>query len=184
MKGDVCPENDSYDNVSDNEKDSQLKEAVEKVNETGDMIHIIKQELKCQILYKRFQEGKNAVDTEVKPPIQYELRPEEETRILRRREQNRKAAQRCRLRKKNKMEELEDTDTDLHNCFTDNPTLISSSSSSSPPPPPPPPPHYHNQHKLSLSSPLAQSRLARFFWIQIILTYSNNWGLFLIRDNY
>ncbi|XP_029643111.1 cyclic AMP-dependent transcription factor ATF-3-like [Octopus sinensis] len=108
MKGDVCPENDSYDNVSDNEKDSQLKEAVEKVNETGDMIHIIKQELKCQILYKRFQEGKNAVDTEVKPPIQYELRPEEETRILRRREQNRKAAQRCRLRKKNKMEELED----------------------------------------------------------------------------
>ncbi|XP_014781449.1 uncharacterized protein LOC106877153 [Octopus bimaculoides] len=73
MKGDVCPENDSYDNDCDSERDSQLKQAVEKVNETGDMIHIIKQELKCQILYKRFQEGKNAVDTEVKPPVQYEV---------------------------------------------------------------------------------------------------------------
>ncbi|GAB1601431.1 cyclic AMP-dependent transcription factor ATF-3-like [Argonauta hians] len=108
MKSEDCPETDSYDGFSDSDKDSQLNQAVEKVKKTGDMIHIIKEELKCQILYKRFQQGKNEVDTEVKPPIQYELRPEEQNRILRRREQNRKAAQRCRLRKKNKMEKLED----------------------------------------------------------------------------
>lgn len=93
-------------NVDDNEP---LQNAVDKFKETGDMIHIVKQELRWHLLYKRSKEGKEDINTEENTPKHYKLREEEITKIKRRREQNRMAAQRCRQRKKNKMIDLEES---------------------------------------------------------------------------
>ena len=57
-------------NVDNNEP---LQNAVDKFKETGDMIHIVKQELRWHLLYKRSKEGKEEIDTEENSPKDYKV---------------------------------------------------------------------------------------------------------------
>ncbi|XP_067680763.1 cyclic AMP-dependent transcription factor ATF-3-like [Haliotis asinina] len=88
--------------------------------ETGSITPLVKEELKCAILTRRFVEGKEDIKVEFTVPEKKVLTEEEQERASVRREQNRMAAQRFRKKQKDtaefllkKTQKLESTNTKL-----------------------------------------------------------------------
>ncbi|KAK3729140.1 hypothetical protein QZH41_017392 [Actinostola sp. cb2023] len=69
----------------------------------------VKEELKLAIQTRRVNQGLNALPLpiETETHLQYQLTPEEQLKIRRRRERNKVAAWRCREKKKHRMDDLE-----------------------------------------------------------------------------
>ncbi|XP_052106783.1 basic leucine zipper transcriptional factor ATF-like 3 isoform X1 [Mytilus californianus] len=89
---------------------------------TGNMAPLIKEELKCTIQSRRLAKGQHEMKVEFPDETKHELTEEERDKIVKRREQNRLAAQRFRDRKKNnstslckKIQELEADNTQKSN---------------------------------------------------------------------
>ncbi|XP_071079301.1 cyclic AMP-dependent transcription factor ATF-3-like [Haliotis cracherodii] len=74
--------------------------------ETGSITPLVKEELKCAILTRRFVEGKEDIQIEFTVPEKKVLTEEEEERATVRREQNRMAARRFRKKQKDTAEVL------------------------------------------------------------------------------
>ncbi|KAK6181035.1 hypothetical protein SNE40_008979 [Patella caerulea] len=85
-----------------NMEEKDMLNAAKKCMETGDMIPILKQEIKYSIKFRRFTEGKE--ELQIEPPVEkkMELTEHEIEKKKRRREQNRLAALRFRQKNKNK----------------------------------------------------------------------------------
>lgn len=81
---------------------------------------LIKEELKNTIQLRRLIQGKNELQVNFEPPEKYELSEEEKIKVVKRREQNRLAAQRFRDKQKElgsklkmKIQKLESKNTEL-----------------------------------------------------------------------
>ncbi|XP_046561988.1 cyclic AMP-dependent transcription factor ATF-3-like [Haliotis rubra] len=74
--------------------------------ETGSITPLVKEELKCSILTRRFVEGKEDIKVEFTVPEKKVLTEEEQERAVVRREQNRMAARRFRRKQKDTSEFL------------------------------------------------------------------------------
>lgn len=74
--------------------------------ETGNLSQLAKEELKYTIQTRRLATGKEELKVDFPEPMKYKLTKEEELRIIKRREQNKLAAQRFRQRKKQSKQTL------------------------------------------------------------------------------
>lgn len=94
-------------NLGSADLDPSLKQAYETAKDTKTILPILKEELKLTILSRRFNSGKGDINlNEKKPVIKRELSEEEIMKKLRRKEQNRRAAERCRIKKKKLNDQL------------------------------------------------------------------------------
>ncbi|XP_076442229.1 cyclic AMP-dependent transcription factor ATF-3-like [Babylonia areolata] len=82
-----------------------LKATVESLH-TGRLTPLIKEELRCRIQSRRLSEGKDELRVQFESPTRSEPRPEEIEKLNRRREQNRRAAQKFRRKKKERGKHL------------------------------------------------------------------------------
>lgn len=81
--------------------DERLQKALIEAEKTKKLTPIIKEELRCTILARRCKENKGEIELEEKKTIiKMELTPDEVRKKLRRRQQNKDAARRCRAKKK------------------------------------------------------------------------------------
>ncbi|XP_063409400.1 uncharacterized protein LOC134692791 [Mytilus trossulus] len=98
-----------------NEEDSMLALATEECMKTGTFLPLLKEELKCKILAKCHEEGKQLnikAEQRVAAPKK-KLQPDEEKKLEKRREQNRRAAKKFRERKRSDTDRLEQATTEL-----------------------------------------------------------------------
>lgn len=87
--------------------DESLRQAIEQAEDSKTITPLLKEELKLTILNRRYQSGKgDIVLDEKKPLVKRELTADEIGKKLRRKEQNRRAAERCRVKKKKAQEQL------------------------------------------------------------------------------
>ncbi|XP_076463734.1 cyclic AMP-dependent transcription factor ATF-3-like [Babylonia areolata] len=80
--------------------DAVLFKATVQSLHTGRLTPLIKEELRCRIQSRRLSEGKDELRVQFESPSRLEPRPEEIEKLNRRREQNRRAAQKFRRKKK------------------------------------------------------------------------------------
>ncbi|KAL5008845.1 hypothetical protein ScPMuIL_014426 [Solemya velum] len=82
-------------------EEQKLFSASHRAMETGDILPLLKEELKYLIQSRRLSEGKDEMSVSFSvPPTVDELTPRDEERRNRRKEQNREAAKRFRAKKK------------------------------------------------------------------------------------
>ncbi|KAK3093254.1 hypothetical protein FSP39_013285 [Pinctada imbricata] len=93
--------------VSTLKQNEKILEATKMALETGELTPLVKEELKYTIQTRRLAEGKEELQVQFENPINSELRPDEVEKVVRRREQNRQAAQRFRQRQKSRGDELQ-----------------------------------------------------------------------------
>ncbi|XP_060571058.1 cyclic AMP-dependent transcription factor ATF-3-like isoform X2 [Ruditapes philippinarum] len=94
-------------NLGSYDLDPSVKLAYEASKNSQSIMPILKEELKLTILNRRCKEGKGEINfDEKKPVIKRELTEDEVKKKLRRKEQNRRAAERCRVKKKYLNEQL------------------------------------------------------------------------------
>ncbi|XP_061173875.1 uncharacterized protein LOC133182985 [Saccostrea echinata] len=89
------------DAVFDDVSDPRLRKAVDQAGREKNIMPLIKEELRLSILSRRNKEGKgDVIFEEKKPQVKRPLTEPEKERKLRRQEQNRRAARKCRKKKK------------------------------------------------------------------------------------
>ncbi|XP_076463788.1 uncharacterized protein LOC143295964 isoform X2 [Babylonia areolata] len=86
--------------VSGYGEDQRLQAAAQAALQGGTSAPLVKEELRQCILLKRLQAGQPELKTDFPQPPKYELTPAEKAKRERRKDQNRRAAQRCREKKK------------------------------------------------------------------------------------
>ncbi|XP_063418700.1 cyclic AMP-dependent transcription factor ATF-3-like [Mytilus trossulus] len=115
QNSDLCNlEEELYDIFSKSNCKNVLDESLAAF-ETGDLSHLVKEELKCTIQTRRLAKGQDELKVDFSEEIKYQLTEDEQNKIVRRREQNRMAARRFRKRRKqNKktLSEIQDIERD------------------------------------------------------------------------
>ncbi|XP_061194551.1 basic leucine zipper transcriptional factor ATF-like 3 [Saccostrea echinata] len=90
-----------------NSSQDSLMDAALVALDTGEMTPLVKEELKLTIQSRRLAAGMGELTVNFEPPTQSELTEEEKEKVDRRREQNRLAAQRFRLKQKTTGERIQ-----------------------------------------------------------------------------
>ncbi|VDI67171.1 Hypothetical predicted protein [Mytilus galloprovincialis] len=115
QNGELCNlEEALYDIFSKSKCNNVLDESLAAF-ETGDLTHLVKEELKCTIQTRRLAKGQDELKVDFSAEVKYQLTEDEQNKIVRRREQNRMAARRFRKRRKqNKktLSEIQDLERD------------------------------------------------------------------------
>ncbi|XP_045187009.1 uncharacterized protein LOC123544919 [Mercenaria mercenaria] len=95
--------------TNDNTEETKLHLAALESYSTGKITPLLKEELKYYIQTRRLSEGKNelVVDFDTVPKKSQKLRPDEVARLERRREQNRRASEKFRSKKKTEVQNLQ-----------------------------------------------------------------------------
>ncbi|XP_062616683.1 uncharacterized protein LOC134278377 isoform X2 [Saccostrea cucullata] len=92
---------DGMDDAFEEVSDPRLRKAASQAGRERNIMPLIKEELRLSILSRRNKEGKgDVIIEEKKPQIKRPLTEPEKERKLRRQEQNRRAARKCRKKKK------------------------------------------------------------------------------------
>ncbi|XP_067680975.1 uncharacterized protein [Haliotis asinina] len=86
------------------EIEERLARAAETSLKTKSISPVLREELRLSILNRRHANGQEELAVEFKEPVKHELTPAEIEKKVRRREQNRRAARRCREKKKRNQE--------------------------------------------------------------------------------
>ncbi|XP_070179341.1 mediator of RNA polymerase II transcription subunit 15-like isoform X2 [Littorina saxatilis] len=81
-------------------EDQRLQAAAVAANLSGSTTPLLKEELRMRIMQRRIQDGKPEIKPEFNPPKDYKLTPAEKEKKERRKEQNRRAAKKCREKRK------------------------------------------------------------------------------------
>ncbi|XP_060062851.1 cyclic AMP-dependent transcription factor ATF-3-like [Ylistrum balloti] len=87
--------------------DVELAKATQACLDTGSVLPIIKEELKCAIQNRRLAEGKTELAVQFTPPTKQKLRPEEMVKKENRRDQNRRAARKFRQKQAASLKEFQ-----------------------------------------------------------------------------
>ncbi|XP_061194527.1 transcription factor JunB-like [Saccostrea echinata] len=107
-KGLLYPiENMAKTDYYSNSSQDSLMDAALVALDTGEMTPLVKEELKLTIQSRRLAAGMGELTVNFEPPTQSELTEEEKEKVDRRREQNRLAAQRFRLKQKTTGERIQ-----------------------------------------------------------------------------
>ncbi|XP_045188024.1 uncharacterized protein LOC123545780 isoform X2 [Mercenaria mercenaria] len=94
--------------TNDNTEETKLHLAALESYSTGKITPLLKEELKYYIQSRRLSEGKNELVVDFNTvPKKSQLRPEEVARLERRREQNRRASEKFRGKKKTELQNLQ-----------------------------------------------------------------------------
>ncbi|CAH1792391.1 unnamed protein product [Owenia fusiformis] len=93
--------------------DASIAEAALEAVTTGSIMPLVKEELKCTIQRKRLASGQNELETETKLPRCEKLSEEDELKRKNRRERNKVAAAKCRMKKKNEACDLKKESMEL-----------------------------------------------------------------------
>ncbi|XP_050405629.1 uncharacterized protein LOC126821270 [Patella vulgata] len=93
--------------------DLRLYQAAIKANKEKCITPLVKEELRIFIEHKRCGEGKDMLHVDFNKPKHHQLTPDEITKRERRKEQNRRAALRCRMKKKDAKKKNEEEFTRL-----------------------------------------------------------------------